>query len=332
MRHSHRWIGLLTLAVTCLAMPAWAQGTVEYYHVDALGSVRAVTDQSGAVVRRHDYFPFGEEYLAQTGRDARRFTGQERDAETGLDSFGARAYASRSGRFTTADPGHVGGNVLDPQSWNAYAYARSNPLRFVDPTGTDYIIAAEGGEPFWFDQGFGDFGALNRYLRGQGFSPLGSSDWGYILNAGGQIVAEYSYFSRSARVFGGVGLVADRWLNEQLSDMAVNTALAAGGGLVAGALSGGLASEGPSIISRALDTNKLNHIFGKGAHNLGPLVARFGSEAAAYAALERATQAAVRSQGLSGVYRVTVNVGGQAVEVTGKVVNGIVRIGTAYIR
>jgi hypothetical protein len=134
----------------------------------------------------------------------------------------------------------VGGNVFDPQSWNAYAYARNNPLRFIDPPGTDYIVAVEGGDPFWFDQGFGDYGAFDRYLRGQGFRPLGGSDQGYILNAAGQIVGEYSYFSRSARVFGGAGLLADRWLKEQLSDMAVGTAIAATGGLAAGALSGGL--------------------------------------------------------------------------------------------
>ena len=136
MRHSHRWIALLTLAVTCLATRAWAQGTVEYYHVDALGSVRAVTDQSGAVVRRHDYFPFGEEYLAQAGRDARRFTAKERDAETGLDYFGARYYASRSGRFTTVDPAlDIQAALTDPQRWNRYAYVRNNPLRFTDPDG-----------------------------------------------------------------------------------------------------------------------------------------------------------------------------------------------------
>jgi RHS repeat-associated protein len=96
---------------------------ISTYHLDALGSVRAVTDETGAVLRRHDYFPFGEEYLAQPGTDTRRFTGKDRDAETGLDYFEARYFGSRIGRFTTVDPGHVDGNLFQPQSWNADAYA-----------------------------------------------------------------------------------------------------------------------------------------------------------------------------------------------------------------
>jgi hypothetical protein len=31
------------------------------YHLDAVGNVRAVTDQARNVIERHDYLPFGEE-------------------------------------------------------------------------------------------------------------------------------------------------------------------------------------------------------------------------------------------------------------------------------
>jgi RHS repeat-associated protein len=99
------------------------------------------------VVRRHDYFPFGEEYAATPGADARRFTGKERDAETGLDYFGARYYASRTGRFTTVDPVVLlDAAFRDPQLWNRYAYVRNNPLRYTDPDGRCIwdLCAAEG--------------------------------------------------------------------------------------------------------------------------------------------------------------------------------------------
>ena len=110
--------------------------TVEYYHLDAVGSVRAVTDATGAVVRRYDYRPFGEGDGVSAGADPLRFTGKERDAETGLDYFGARHYAQRTGRFTTVDPVQTtSDNLADPQRWNRYAYVRNNPLRFSDPDG-----------------------------------------------------------------------------------------------------------------------------------------------------------------------------------------------------
>ncbi|MBV9679806.1 MAG: hypothetical protein JO185_25960, partial [Acidobacteriaceae bacterium] len=74
---------------------------------DHLGSVRLVTDQTGSVIARHDYLPFGEELTAgQAGRDAsfgapdgvsQKFTGQERDQETGLDFFQSRYYGAAFG-------------------------------------------------------------------------------------------------------------------------------------------------------------------------------------------------------------------------------------------
>jgi RHS repeat-associated protein len=118
---------------------AQSQDVVIYYHADAVGSVRAITDASGNEIQRYDYLPFGESWPsgAPPVQDPKRFTGQERDTETGLDYFGARYYASQTGRFTTVDPGHVSGDIFNPQSWNAYAYALNNPLRFVDPLGME---------------------------------------------------------------------------------------------------------------------------------------------------------------------------------------------------
>ena len=128
--------GLMMLLASLPAAAQMPQGTIEYYHTDAVGSVRAVTDAQGNFVRRHDYFPFGEEFQAQNGSDSRRFTGKERDAETGLDYFGARYYGSQSGRFTTVDPVLAWEASLQrPQLWNRHSYGVNNPLRFVDPDG-----------------------------------------------------------------------------------------------------------------------------------------------------------------------------------------------------
>ena len=66
---------------------------------------------------------------------AYKFTGKERDAESGLDYFGARHYASAMGRFMTADPTRLSQFNDDPQTWNMYSYAHNNPLEYVDRNG-----------------------------------------------------------------------------------------------------------------------------------------------------------------------------------------------------
>jgi RHS repeat-associated protein len=64
-----------------------------------------------------------------------RISGKERDAESGLDYFGARYMSSPQGRFTSPDPLLNSGRPWDPQSWNRYSYVLNNPLRLVDPNG-----------------------------------------------------------------------------------------------------------------------------------------------------------------------------------------------------
>ena len=89
----------------------------QYLTADHLGSTRLVTTSTGALDRRYDYVPFGEELFAGTGGRTTdmlyqaapdsvnpRFTGQMRDNESGLDYFGARYYSGAQGGFTTPDP------------------------------------------------------------------------------------------------------------------------------------------------------------------------------------------------------------------------------------
>ncbi|MDX2151427.1 MAG: RHS repeat-associated core domain-containing protein, partial [Bryobacteraceae bacterium] len=103
----------------------------------------------GAVAARRDYLPYGEEigppvggrgalWAAELGGE-QRFTGKERDGETGWDYFGARYFSGALGRFTSADAPLVDQHPEDPQSWNLFSYVRNNPLTFIDPTGNDCI-------------------------------------------------------------------------------------------------------------------------------------------------------------------------------------------------
>ena len=132
-------IGLWVLLALLLPASVLAQSgqVVEFYHLDALGSVRAVSNQEGQIVSRHEFLPFGEEWTPGTPqRENKLFTGKERDPETKFDYFGARYYDSQVGRFTTIDPVYTWKeNLADPQRWNRYAYVRNNPLRYIDPDG-----------------------------------------------------------------------------------------------------------------------------------------------------------------------------------------------------
>jgi RHS repeat-associated protein len=105
---------------------------------------------------RHDYMPFGEELGPGTGgrttgmgyggtgdTNRTKFTGYERDAETGLDFAQARFYGNIQGRFTSPDPFSASAVIADPQTFNRYAYCRNNPVNSTDPTGMiDHSVAA----------------------------------------------------------------------------------------------------------------------------------------------------------------------------------------------
>jgi len=123
-----------------------------YVVTDHLGSTRLLLDETGTCKSRMDYAPFGAEvervgepcYTSST-EIAQKFTGKERDGETVYDYFGARYFTGAQGRFTTPDPLLNSGRPDDPQSWNRYAFAGNNPLRYIDPTGL-YKFAASCAE------------------------------------------------------------------------------------------------------------------------------------------------------------------------------------------
>jgi RHS repeat-associated protein len=112
---------------------------IHYYFSDHLGSHGVVENATGTTCEQDiDYYPYGgveNDYCPNVAQNY-KFTGKERDSESGLDYFGARHYGSSLGRFLQADPFTVTpGRIVDPQQFNLYAYVRNNPLRHIDPTG-----------------------------------------------------------------------------------------------------------------------------------------------------------------------------------------------------
>ena len=100
---------------------------------DALGSIRGVTDGSGALIGTNDYDAFGA-IRAQSGTTSvLGYSGEQYTAATGLLHLRARDLNPALGRFLSVDT--VRPNAPGSQGYNVYAYVANNPSSWVDPSG-----------------------------------------------------------------------------------------------------------------------------------------------------------------------------------------------------
>ena len=106
---------------------------MKYQLGDHLGSSHVVLDDSGNLINREEYTPYGETSFGSFVRKRYRFTGKERDEESGLYYHGARYYAPWLGRWASTD--HAGSRSRDGEL--LYTYSRNDPLRFADLTGME---------------------------------------------------------------------------------------------------------------------------------------------------------------------------------------------------
>ncbi|MEX1368046.1 MAG: SpvB/TcaC N-terminal domain-containing protein [Nannocystaceae bacterium] len=111
-----------------------------YQYSNHLGTVGLELDQTGQLISYEEMHPYGTSAYraANTAIDVSpsryRYTGKERDEETGLGYHGARYYASWLARWTAADPIGLGDGV------NRFAYVSNRPTAMVDPSGTRGFI------------------------------------------------------------------------------------------------------------------------------------------------------------------------------------------------
>jgi RHS repeat-associated protein len=105
-------------------------GTNYYYTTDHLGSVREMTDSSGAIRARYDYDPYGR--ITKVSGDLESdfgYAGYYRHQASGLNATLYRFYDPEIGRWLSRDPlGEEGG-------LNLYAYVENDPVNWIDPLG-----------------------------------------------------------------------------------------------------------------------------------------------------------------------------------------------------
>ncbi len=131
---------------------------LRFYQTDALGSVIALTDETGTVRTTYTYDPFGNVTISGESSDNPfQYTGRENDG-TGLYYYRARYYSPELQRFISEDPIGLEGGI------NLYAYVGNNPVNFVDPLGLEMLLL--GRQPFIFR-----YPGVNRLAPKQRFTP-----------------------------------------------------------------------------------------------------------------------------------------------------------------
>ena len=115
---------------------------VRFHIGDHLNNSKIIVDDHGFILNKEEYSPYGETSFGSFGRKRYRFSGKERDEESGLYYFEARQYMPWIARWATPDP-------LFPHSGEStYIFSGSNPLRYTDKHGlqaTDQVDHKDTG-------------------------------------------------------------------------------------------------------------------------------------------------------------------------------------------
>jgi RHS repeat-associated protein len=187
--------------------------SVFYYVEDMLGTSRVMTTSTGVVCYDADFYPYGGErtpYTDTCTQNNYKFTGKERDSESGLDNFGARYNSSSLGRWMSPDAINLTDErVLNPaDTLNKYIYGGNNPLKYIDPDGRDitvfYTNTGFAGH-FWlvaYDQSTGNSAVMNfgprdedagaRVQEGLGIAVPGDTNFGSHITSADELKQDFT--------------------------------------------------------------------------------------------------------------------------------------------
>jgi RHS repeat-associated protein len=118
---------------------------IRYQLGNHLGSVSLELDSKAQVISYEEYYPYGSTSYQAVDKALKaaakryRYTGKERDEETGFSYHEARYYAPWLGRWVSCDPANLVGGMC------SYQYSSSNPVSNIDPNGTDDKSAVASG-------------------------------------------------------------------------------------------------------------------------------------------------------------------------------------------
>lgn len=193
-----------------------------------------------------------------------KFTGKERDAESGLDYFGARYYASTMGRFMSPDYDTLPDTVPyadfnNPQSLNLYSYGGNNPLSSADANGHSVNVCtndAYGNQQcsLLSNDQYAAASQGNGSLNVPSLNSVGTNGSGNITDANGNVVGTATYSADNPGIDPFVNGNQAGYNMLGAANKAVNYATAGaaalyGGAILGPAAYGGLSGLGSSVIT-----------------------------------------------------------------------------------
>ena len=173
---------------------------ISYYVHDGHGSVRALTDPTGAVTDAYDYDAFGN-LLHQTGSTPNNylFAGEQSDPDLHLYYNRARYLNVSTGRFWSQDP--KDGSRWRPTSFHLYLYASQDPVDRNDPSGKDDIAEVSASE------------AISEVLDANPTATLAGE---HLLSEAGEIAEVESNFAEGEDLAFKGGRAAEEYLETTL--------------------------------------------------------------------------------------------------------------------
>lgn len=199
-------------------------GSSYYLLYDQIGSLRAVSDATGNIVKRIDYDSFGS-IINDTNplfKVPFGFAGGLHDRDTNLVRFGARDYDPAIGRWTAKDP-----IDFDGGDTNLYGYVLNDPVNWVDPKGLEIRVYSSNA--------FGVSGLNHAFVysteTGRVKGTHGSMSSSYGGNGGGNLqspyviiplplgLSEFEFMDRIENAKGWDNWVWIPWVNDCHTDL-----------------------------------------------------------------------------------------------------------------
>ncbi len=156
--------------------------SVQFVHVDALGSPIAESDIAGNLIGSRSYYePYGQP-LSIPIEGQPSYTGHQYDASTGLIQAQQRFYDPATGNFISPDSKEV--DVTSADNFNRFGYGSRSPFKYFDPDGRDVVIyARDAGE------GMTNFGHTAVRVSGEGYDVTFDfgryrNSWGFLKSQG----------------------------------------------------------------------------------------------------------------------------------------------------